>query len=788
MLTNQIFTETINPSSIKKLLQFPELLTSWTDERGITRDDKKQIVSILHKIKNKTLSVKYNYSKSLKTWGRVYPEKSLSLGSLERKIRGTLTNGTYIDLDIVNAHPNMILYLLGKYEMPYSNYEFYCENRDTSLKKIMECYNCSRDAAKNFFIVGSYGSSYNSWLEKNNLVDPYINHKKLFNDFQAESKKLAIRLTKTMEKHYNEYRETKNKKYNFELGFLAVVMQNYERQVLETMFEFLQDNTLLENNNCILCHDGIMIKSPSINPELLIKMAQVIKDKHEFTLQIKDKPLEHHLDKLKKVIPLTPEGSPMDLEYFNNLYTYKQKKKYFERYFCLIIHTAEFIKLDISYENGEKKYSHSIMNEKKLITSFKSYLSENLYNIENDSDDKIKIPKPFIHKWLSDSERRCYINIGWIPYNGTYRQDNKRIFNLFNGYSTIITRPLPNNVDKKIAPLLDVLLNLCEGNQKNLDFLIHYLAHRVQKPQEKLPYAIIFTGRQGTGKDTLLYAMGKIFGSQYVNSDSNLQNFVGTHAEGLCEKLMVAFNESQANKSFSVEGIIKTLITEDTISINKKYQSPYKAKNICSILIFSNKQNPIKFDSTSQDRRFIAWKTTDKYAHKKYHKWWTGLYNSLSSDSFISSWYYYLNSIDLKNYIFPTERLKVLTETYQDMCRQQLPPIADWMGDFILPETMEITKIPEQLFYSLYIKWQTKNRPDSFKDSGFIGDKRKFKATIKALGFPIDIKRARKQDGGVIYRFQHSVVYNFLLKKGWLDGLEMEDSEENSIEYVEFDL
>ena len=141
MLTNQIFTETINPSSIKKLLQFPELLTSWTDERGITRDDKKQIVSILHKIKNKTLSVKYNYSKSLKTWGRVYPEKSLSLGSLERKIRGTLTNGTYIDLDIVNAHPNMILYLLGKYEMPYSNYEFYCENRDTSLKKIMECYN-----------------------------------------------------------------------------------------------------------------------------------------------------------------------------------------------------------------------------------------------------------------------------------------------------------------------------------------------------------------------------------------------------------------------------------------------------------------------------------------------------------------------------------------------------------------------------------------------------------------------------------------------------------------------
>jgi hypothetical protein len=44
------------------------------------------------------------------------------------------------------------------------------------------------------------------------------------------------------------------------------------------------------------------------------------------------------------------------------------------------------------------------------------------------------------------------------------------------------------------------------------DHIVKYLAHRVQRPQEKINHAFVFGGAQGIGKDTLLepvkYAVG----------------------------------------------------------------------------------------------------------------------------------------------------------------------------------------------------------------------------------------------------------------------------------------
>ena len=334
------------------------------------------------------------------------------------------------------------------------------------------------------------------------------------------------------------------------------------------------------------------------------------------------------------------------------------------------------------------------------------------------------------------------------------------------------------------------MLNLCEGEATNLNFLLHYLAQIIQKPQCKLPYSIIFTGKQGTGKDTLLYAMGKIVGNKLINSESNLDNFLGSHAEGLVEKLLVAFNESDSSKTFNYEGIIKTLISDDKMTVNKKYQSPYQIDNTARMLIFSNKQNPIKFDSVSSDRRFLAFKTTDKYANSKYSKWWSGFYKHMDTPKFVVSFYHYLNNIDLTDFNFARERLGVLTETYREMARQQLPPVADWIGDYITKfkggdcwdENIEGLEAP---LWKSYLTWQNRFRPDTSKESGYVGDLRKFKSTIKHLDIPFEFRRGTGNKK--LCRFIPSAVYSYLSKKGWLAGLDiLEDSELS--EELEFEI
>ena len=785
LLTSTPFKEYVDKKLLEKILCYPDLLTTWTDNRGIERDDKKQLLCILERIKGCVLPVEYKFGENFKDWGRVYPVGSISLGALQRQLRGTLTNGTYIDLDIINAHPNMILHLLQIYNFPHETYKEYCSNRKETLSKIMKAYSCDRDTAKSFFIKAGYGGGYNNWLNTHNLTEPKKNYKNLYDKFQKEALQLAEKICSINADQYKLYCKNKKNKYNFEFGFLATKMQDYERQILETMYSFLIKEGLVRDNNCILCHDGIMIKRQSISAECLERLGQVIHNEHQYKLQVVSKPLEHHLDKLvnKKLID---EGEPMDINYFGALQTYKEKKEYFERYFCKILNTSEFVFLNITYENNKKTYNHIRFTEFNLVTSYKHY-PEHLLFKEDDVKKKLA-PKSFISKWLNDKTQRVYKSIGWSPYNGTYKQDNLHKFNLFVGYSPLILNPKNLPVDtKQIAPFLDVLLNLCENNEKYLDFLIHYLAHTIQRPQDKLPISMVFTGMQGTGKDTLLYALGKIMGESFVLSSSDINVFLGEHATGLVEKIAVAFNESEAHKSFNYEGIIKTLVTDGKMTVNEKYKAPYQANMIARMFFFSNKQNPIFFDSVSKDRRFTAMKTTEKYADAAYSQWWSSLYKHMKTEKFIFTLYHYLNNIDLTNYNFSAERLKVLGSTYRQMCRQQLPPVADWLGEYLSKGELLDTecKEPEDNLYSDYKNWQRKNRPDTSKDNGFIGDKRKFKSTLKHLGVPMECKRWNK--GGNRYHFTPKDVYAFIVSKNWVDGLDfLEDSEEEN--FIEFEL
>lgn len=788
ILTETDFTETIDKKLLEKLLCNPDLLTTWTDDNGVERDDKKQLINILQNIDGNKLSVKYNFSSNYKDFARVYPKGSISLGACQRNIRGTLTNEFYIDIDIANAHPTMILHFLKEFDFPHSTYQKYVDDRDVYLTKIMKTYGCDRNDAKKFFIVSGYGGSYNSWFNSLNIDEhPDETHEALFKLFQSESKLLAMKFINLNNDRYKKWLSHRTKQYNKDFGFLAVMLQDYERKALEVMYLFLCEEGLIKYNNAILCHDGLMIKRKSISSKTLVNMEERIFKSLGFKFNIVNKPLENYLNKLEDV-KIIDEGEPIDLKYLKTLQTYELKKEYFERYVCKIMNTSEFIQLNISVKDGIKEYSHKTFSEKNLIVTFRHFDSHNLFD-KNDVK-KNEMPKAFIYRWLEDSDIRTYLDVGWTPYNGIYTQSKKRTFNLFTGYSSAITgEELPNSY-AQIKPMLDIMLNLCEGVDRNLNYLLHYLAHIIQKPYEKLPFSIIFTGKQGTGKDTLLCAVGKIVGPHFINSESNLDNFLGTHAEGLVEKLLVAFNESDSSKTFNYEGVIKTLISEDKLTVNKKYQTPYKIDNTARMFIFSNKQNPIKFDSVSTDRRFIAFKTTDKYADKKYSKWWGQFYKHMNTSGFIISFYHYLNNIDLTTFNFAKERLGVLTETYREMARQQLPPVADWVGDYISKFNESDSwnnsiEIPEDKIWKSYLLWQNRYRPDTSKESGYVGDLRKFKSTIKHLCIPLQFRRGSYNKK--FCKLTPSAIHSYLGAKNWLAGLDfLEDSE--SIDEIDFEI
>ena len=765
-----IFNETIDKKKVENLLSHPELLGSWIDGYGIERNDREQIIKILNGIKGSNLSVKYSRSKKSNKkdkFGRVYPKGLISLGSLGRKIRGTLTTGTYIDIDIVNCHATLMLFFLKKYEFPHKIYDKYVNNRKHYLEIVKKAYNCSRDEAKRFFIIAGYGGAYNSWFNTLELNSEFEGESQepLYNLFKHEAKLLANKFIDINPERFKYWKDNRDKTYNHDFGFLGMMLQDHECQVLQTMYLFLVREGLIRNDNAILCHDGLMLKIKSIKKKTLKRLEEEVEKQNGFVLSIINKPLEHFLDELKEE-KLIAEGEPMDMQYLINLKTYSEKKEYFERYVCKIIKTGEFIELSINIdERGFKNYSHTTKKETTLVQSYKHFLSHKLFNADEVALKK-QAPKSFISKWLCDPEMRTYMDQDWIPYNGVYKQTDNKIYNLFTGYSSVITSPVPDNYLDYVKPLLDILLELCEGEQRNLDFLLHYLAHIIQKPAVKLRYSIIFTGKQGAGKDTILVAMSKILGDGMINSEANPENLCGKHALGLVKKLLVAFNESEAKKTFDFEGVMKSLITDDKLTINPKNLQPYDIKNRARMFIFSNKPNPVKFDGASSDRRFIAFKTTDKYIHKKYGNIWKNMYKLFENPKFASSLYCYLNNIDISSYDFETKRLGVLTDTYRGMVKKQLPLVVEFIRDLIDKYRgsegylwKEDIVGEDKKLWAKYNEYLRVNKPE-----GYVGRKETWKSSFKDLDIPVIFY---KVNGERLYKYIPCEVDKLLALRGW---------------------
>ena len=180
-------------------------------------------------------------------------------------------------------------------------------------------------------------------------------------------------------------------------------------------------------------------------------------------------------------------------------------------------------------------------------------------------------------------------------------------------------------------------------------------------------------GKQGTGKNVWLNAVGNILGLiQHYISSSNPKDFFGDYAEGFYHKLLVNMNECEGKDTFDFEGRIKSFITEDKITLNRKFVQPITIMNLARLIIFTNKPNPIPIDIRSKDRRYVVYDTTDKYLSPKYGtNFWKALVSHFNKPEFISCLYDYLNDMDIDGYDWRTKR--PITKAYLQMCKLYVP-------------------------------------------------------------------------------------------------------------------
>lgn len=112
------------------------------------------------------------YTKPDGNIGRCNCECSLSLLSIRREIRQTITQNTMIDIDISACHQVLMCQMLKQHGFYSETLHDYIYNRQTCFQEVSDFYELEKqfDVVKNLYLMITYGGTVNSWKKDNNTV------------------------------------------------------------------------------------------------------------------------------------------------------------------------------------------------------------------------------------------------------------------------------------------------------------------------------------------------------------------------------------------------------------------------------------------------------------------------------------------------------------------------------------------------------------------------------------------------------------------------------------------
>lgn len=232
-----------------------------------------------------------------------------------------------------------------------------------------------------------------------------------------------------------------------------------------------------------------------------------------------------------------------------------------------------------------------------------------------------------------------------------FRPDKKRTFykhkaviyfNRFNGFKELSGKK--NDLAVKVfTKHLEYLTN----NKEEYTHLLNYLGHIVQFPGKKISHACLVISRyEGIGKSALERLFRNMLQSpkdeKYVIQVENSQ-LMSDYTDFMAGKLLCFIHELAQGDRYATMNRLKSLITEDTVSINQKYARAYTIRNTVNFIFFSNLLDAIKIGK--HDRRlFVVYNDKEPLDANYYSKLWK------TFDEDYYSIFNYLKNLDLSGF------------------------------------------------------------------------------------------------------------------------------------------
>jgi hypothetical protein len=231
------------------------------------------------------------------------------------------------------------------------------------------------------------------------------------------------------------------------------------------------------------------------------------------------------------------------------------------------------------------------------------------------------------------------------------------------------------------------------------DHAITWLAHRVQRPREKINHALVLGGLQGIGKDTLLEPVKQAVGPWNFR-DVIPANLLGRF-NSFCKAVILRVNEARdlggaerVNRfSFYDHTKVYTAAPPDVLRVDEKHLREYYVFNVLGFLITTNYKTDGIYLPPDDRRHYVAWSnfTKEDFTPAYWNELW--------------GWYYaggfehvaaYLNELDISG--FDPKAPPPKTPAFYDIVNASTPP-----EDAELADVTDALGSPNALYLKLLI-------------------------------------------------------------------------------------
>jgi DNA polymerase III delta prime subunit len=359
------------------------------------------------------------------------------------------------------------------------------------------------------------------------------------------------------------------------------------------------------------------------------------------------------------------------------------KRKYFEEFHFRDRETSRYVRVK---QNGDL-----------------TFMNNQCFKV-NTGEIKASDGKAFSDKWTSDPYMRTFDKTDFYPPPSVVPS---HVYNTFTPFA--ITNTTETD-DTNISVIFEHMSILTGRDDVATKYLCNWLAHLVQKPGVIPGVALVFTGKQGTGKNLFFECLAEtILGSRYWLQTSEMEKITGRFPM-IKEKLMVIMDETKGKDSFDNSETLKNLITSPKIQVEKKGIDGMTINNYSRFVFLTNNDTPVKIEAS--DRRFVVYKSDDSHLGKS--DYFKKLAQVMKDPVQMKAFYDILMSADITDFDLIYDRPK--TEIYLDIQRSTIPAHMLFLDEWITSNDPSLTsdeatehgrtlEVKASNFYKVFTSW-----------------------------------------------------------------------------------